>query len=254
VLKNRQPLLIEDLEKDFRFSAAKRLKEHFFESSILAPLLLESAGSGVLRIDSFKKNTFTMDDLRLLQVLAGLASTALVNSFLYSRTEELAIRDSLTGLYVHRYFKERLAEECGRVKERAGRRFALLLFDLDYFKKFNDYFGHTAGDLALQKIAEVIAREVGARGLTARYGGEEFAVILHGMGRKEAGQFAERLRGKIEDIAVKIRDRVHRFTVSGGCAEFPEEAGTEEELIRVADTRLYRAKQGGRNQICCAPS
>jgi len=140
----------------------------------------------VIRINSSKKNVFTIEDMRLLQVLSGLASTALLNSYLYSQTEELAIRDSLTGLYVQRYFKERLDEECRRAVGKGRHTFSLILIDLDYFKKFNDAQGHSSGDIALYEIAKIIRDEFEGRGLVARYGGEEFAVIVYEADHKTA--------------------------------------------------------------------
>jgi diguanylate cyclase (GGDEF)-like protein len=250
VLKNRQALLLSDIEKDFRFSVSKRSLTYPFESAILAPLFLESSGGGILRINSSKKNVFTVDDLRLLQILSDLASTALINSFLYSKTEELAIRDSLTGLYVHRYFKERLGEECRRIHAHPGHSFSLILLDLDQFKKFNDRQGHPSGDIVLQKIGKLIQEEVGTLGLVARYGGEEFAVILP-EARKNVGlKLAESIRKSVEKLPIKIREKVHYLTISGGVAEFPGDAAEEEGLIRLADQYLYQAKSEGRNRIC----
>jgi len=250
VLKNRQALLISDIEKDFRFNIAKRSLAHPFESAILAPLFLDSSGGGVLRINSSKKNTFSVDDLRLLQILSNLVSTALMNSFLYSKTEELAIRDSLTGLYVQRYFKERLAEECERAVARRGHGFTLILFDLDRFKTFNDRFGHPSGDIVLQTIGRFLEDKVGSQGLVARYGGEEFAVIFPESDRRSGIRLAESIRKGVEELAITIRGKTHQMTLSGGVAEFPQEASTPEELIRAADGYLYRAKSEGRNQVC----
>jgi diguanylate cyclase (GGDEF)-like protein len=242
--------MITDLEKDFRFSVNQRSLEHPFESAIIAPLVFEGSESGVLRINSSKKDAFTVDDLRLLQILAELVSTALTNSLLYARTEELAIHDSLTGLYVHRYFKERLVEECMRTLSAAGRSFTLILLDLDRFKKFNDTHGHASGDIVLQKIGQLIRSLVGTQGLVARYGGEEFAVILPASNKADALRLAETIRERTEHLAITIRERDHYLTLSGGVAEFPQEARTEEELIHAADRALYQAKGKGRNRIC----
>jgi len=250
VLKNRQPLLISDMEKDFRFSIELKDLREPYQSTIIAPLLLESSGGGVIRINSSKKNAFTVEDMRLLQILSGLASTALLNSYLYSKTEELAIRDSLTGLYVHRYFKERLDEECRRMGSKQGQLFSLILMDLDYFKKFNDTFGHTSGDIALHKIARLMQEEFEGTGLVARYGGEEFGVILYECDYSEAMKRAERLRKRIADYPIQIRDQEHRFSISCGVAVFSQTTQTVDGLIQAADKALYAAKKKGRNQVC----
>jgi len=250
VVKNRQPLLIQDIEQDFRFNIGKKSLARGFESVLAAPLFLEANGVGVVRINSSKKSTFGQEDLRLLQVFADIASTALINSILYTQTEELAIRDSLTGLFVYHYFKQRLKEECERSLSDVGRPFSLIFLDIDHFKNFNDSYGHPSGDLALKKLSALIQEELGSEGLVARYGGEEFGLILPECDGKTGAKRAERLRTNIEKFSITIRDQDHRFTLSGGVAEFPRDARKEEDLIQVADQRLYRAKKRGRNQIC----
>ncbi len=250
VLTNRQSLLITDLEKDIRFGVERKSLRESFESAVIIPLSLESSGGGVLRINSSKKEAFTVDDMRILQVLCNLASTALLNSFLFLKTEELAIRDSLTGLYVQRHFKERLEEECKRVRVNPEHTFTMLLMDLDYFKKFNDSYGHMAGDIALFEVAKHLNQEIGSGGLLARYGGEEFAVILFQKSKKEGFEIAENLRKSMEALTVTIRDKNHRFTISCGVAEFAPEKFDEEKLIQAADKALYEAKKEGRNKVC----
>jgi diguanylate cyclase (GGDEF)-like protein len=248
--KNRQPLLINDLEKDFRFNVKRETLREPFESAMIVPLSLESEGGGVLRVNSSKKNNFSVDDMRILQILSDIASTALLNCYLFSKTEELAIKDSLTGLFVHRYFRERLEEECRRVWAGKSRRFALLFLDLDHFKEFNDKYGHSSGDIALFEVGRLIRKEIDAKGLVARYGGEEFAVILFETGAEDAFSTAERLRRGIGSTSIEIRGVKHKLTISCGLAEFSGKESNEEALIQKADEALYRAKNQGRDRVC----
>lgn len=253
VLKQRQPLLVADVGKDFRFNL-DMVPEEFkreYESLIAAPLISEKKVIGVLRVESKEADDYAGDDLRLLAVLADLAAMAIGNAKLYHRIEELAIRDDLTGLYCHRYFKDRLNEDFIKAT-RISKALSILMLDIDNFKDYNDRYGHTAGDIVLKEIAEILESSVEPGDLVARYGGEEFVLILLGKGKAEAQKFAETLRRKIESKVFLLRKLKTHVTVSMGCATFPKDSISEDELVRLADAALYEAKKLGRNKVCLA--
>jgi diguanylate cyclase (GGDEF)-like protein/PAS domain S-box-containing protein len=161
------------------------------------------------------------------------------------RLRDLATTDGLTGLRNHRHFRERLSEEISRT-ERYGPPLAVLMLDVDFFKQYNDTFGHPAGDEILRGLAALLREGVRQTDLVARYGGEEFAVVLPQTTREAAMALAERLRASVEAHAWSHRP----ITISIGGAAFGPEHPTAEALIQEADRALYDAKHAGRNRVC----
>ncbi len=165
------------------------------------------------------------------------------------RLQEMANRDGLTGLYNHRYFHEQLSQDFLRAK-RYHENLSCILFDIDFFKKFNDTYGHQTGDVVLRALATVIQRATRESDLAARYGGEEFAIILYYTEGEAAYQAAERLRTMVESHEVQDNGNVLRVTISLGVATFPhEKIHDSKELIEHADQALYKAKDNGRNRV-----
>lgn len=248
VIKNRRRLIVTDSHQDFRFDVKETTRQESIRSLIIAPLFHEARVMGTLRIHSAKPETFSNDDLRLLDTIAVLASSAISNAMLYEQTEELAIKDSLTGLYVRRYFFDRLKEEHRRVLMNK-RPLSLLMCDLDHFKECNDRFGHGAGDLMLVQFAQIL-RQTFENAIVARYGGEEFSVLLPETEKGEAVRLAQGLRENVEKKPFFIRRERVSMTVSIGVAGLPEDTLGLESLVQKADQALYRAKREGRNRVC----
>jgi len=166
-----------------------------------------------------------------------------------SRTHHRAITDPLTGLYNYGFFRERLAMELERA-QLTGDPVALVIFDIDHFKNYNDTHGHQEGNRVLVKVAEML-KSTGRRGdVVARYGGEEFVGLLYGATAKDAWRFAEAFRGSVAAAGFPGEDKqpMGRITVSGGIAVFPMDAQDDLAFIKSADARLYEAKQAGRNR------
>ena len=174
-----------------------------------------------------------------------LRNPKIIEIAIYESTERSAVTDGLTGLYNHAYFLQALRQELLRSK-RHGLKAALLLLDLDDFKRMNDERGHVEGDRVLMKAAAILRDSVREIDVAARYGGEEFAVLLPDTSRLGAFVVAERVRRRIEERFARARTPV---TVSGGIAVFPDDAGAPADLIVRADAGLYAAKAAGKNRI-----
>jgi len=162
----------------------------------------------------------------------------------------LAMLDNLTGLYNHRYFHEGLDAELAAARSSGGA-LALILLDIDYFKNYNEVFGHFQGDEVLRTVGEILARGWVDKQIAARYGGEEFAIICPGLSAREAYELAERIRNTIANHPFPGREEQPRgkVTVSIGIAHFPTNAVTRDELVKYADEALYRAKNKHRNRV-----
>jgi len=169
------------------------------------------------------------------------------------RLARLAVTDGLTGLYNHRYLQEQLKVATER-SLRSGVPMALLMIDVDHFKKYNDRNGHPAGDEALRAVARLVAEDRRTVDVVARYGGEEFAVILHDAHREQASDVAEKIRQRVSAANIQHAEKqpLGRMTVSIGVAVCPEDATTHEGLLEAADVALYRAKKSGRDTVIIA--
>jgi diguanylate cyclase (GGDEF)-like protein len=174
--------------------------------------------------------------------LAAMLQAAAIR---YSRAEVEAITDGLTGLYNHRYLHERLEEELERAR-RHGTRVSLLFFDCDQFKRYNDLYGHKAGDAALGRIARIAEAHSRRVDLAARYGGEEFVLVLVDTDHPGALTVAERIREEVE-ISSTLAGRP--LSVSVGVVTCPDDAAAKDELLDKADWAMYAAKRAGRNRV-----
>lgn len=253
VLRHGNPLLVEDIRNDFRFDPEKlnSLYSRPVSSLVSAPFLIENKQLGILRLDNEKVYFYTQDDLRFLAAISDLGAIAIENSELFKRAQDLAIHDSLTGLYTKSYFLERFKEECKR-SSRQGGYLSLLMLDIDFFKKYNDQFGHAAGDIVLMKLSKLITNSLHKfNPVISRFGGEEFCVAMLALNKKEAFKAADSLRIIIESEKIILRRTETSITVSIGLANLPEDTPDDEELIRKADKAMYTAKQSGRNRVCC---
>jgi len=253
VLRHTSPLIVEDIKKDFRFDTDNIKEEGLRTVSaiISSPLVTHHSLLGLLRLENKTPGFFTQDDLRFLSLVSDLGAVVLENSLLFQKTQDLAIHDDLTKTYTRQHFNARLADEAKRCL-RLDQVLSVMMIDIDFFKQYNDKFGHTAGDLVLKKIAflmqEVLAQE---NCLIGRFGGEEFLVMLSGWDKKKSFQIAEKLRERIEKEHIILRRQATNVTVSIGIASLPIDAKSEDELVQKADKAMYDAKQKGRNQVCC---
>jgi diguanylate cyclase (GGDEF)-like protein len=219
--------------------------------AVLAPLPLGNAGSGLVALGPPVKDApFIAADLSLLQALVDATAIALRNTELINYLRTQAVRDALTGCQNRRGFDEILAIEFARSR-RYGRTLSLVLIDIDHFKQINDEFGHDAGDQVLRRLGRLLLGSFRTTDTACRQGGEEFALIFPETPKVESARLAERLRSTIEAMPVEA-GLPTSFTASFGVAAYPDDARTIEELVRVADRALYRAKAEGRNRVAVA--
>lgn len=220
-------------------------------------LIVSAASSAiVLAIDLIKApvkpNTFFQIDLIL--VGSFLIVTWLVGYYrsveaqYSSKMSNLANRDDLTGLYSHGYFQSALSNMINQA-ESNGKPISLLFIDIDYFKYFNDLYGHQIGDEVLKEIGARISSHLKPSHIAARYGGEEFTVIMYDTAEADAVRFAETIRKDIEKAFDKKYNEVKKITVSIGIGCYPTKAKNKDELIKCADDALYRAKSFHRNRV-----
>ncbi len=232
-----KPLWIEDVAADDDLPDI--IRSYFpTGSAILTPILVGNRVVGVLSARSKQVRRFTEYDVRMLGRLAGQASVALDNAELHASIQALSLTDSLTGLPNRRHLQLHLEREIGAAQR--GRKLALVLFDLDSFKHYNDTLGHVVGDQILKAFGEVLMQENRAMNLVARYGGDEFVAVLSEGDEAGAHGYLARLHAGIKANRLLAS---HGVTASSGIAEFKagETVGVE-ELIQAADRRMYESK------------
>lgn len=254
VLRHASPLLVEDSRKDFRFDLTRLhlTDERPIGSVVSVPLISGHSFLGIIRLDHPQPHFYTQDDLRFLLTIGDIGAVAIENGQFFEQTQDLAMHDELTGFFTRNYFQQRLGEECRRsLRHRTP--LSILMLDIDTFKKYNDRFGHTAGDMVLRALAQTIAESLKDHGpVLSRFGGEEFCVLLPGIVKAKAVELAGSLRLAIEHLRITLRRQETLVTVSIGVASFPEDTVQEEELLLKVDQALYQAKQKGRNRVCQA--
>ena len=213
---------------------------------IAVPMVTNESVLGLIYVRSSKLSPTLSDaTARFFEVMASTAANALRNAQLFEEVEHRARTDFLTGLPNHRFFQATLTVELGRA-QRHNHPLSLLIIDLDFLKEVNDRFGHPSGDLVIRGVAETIRSTCREIDFAARYGGEEFTVILPETPLPGAIQVADRIR---ERIAAEHFPRIGSITASVGISNYPVNALTKEDLIRVADQALYVAKNGGRDRV-----
>lgn len=195
---------------------------------------------------------FPAETERRLRALSDSVGPALANLKLRDALRMLALRDGLTGLYNRRYLEEALQRELSRAT-RSAKPFSLIMIDIDHFKRFNDKFGHDAGDFVLSTFARAIAGGIRSSDVACRYGGEELAIILPEAGAEGAAGRAEALRAAIRATVLSHRGQsLPGATASFGVASYPAHAANIEDLMKAADKALYLAKESGRDRVCVA--
>ena len=223
-------------------------------ASMCVPLIAQGETLGVLHIlvDPSVKELAEhqlIEKARLAKSLAEHVGLAIANLKLREAMRNMSVRDSLTGLYNRRYMDETLIHELHRAK-RNGEQVAVLMLDIDHFKRFNDSFGHEAGDAVLQELGRYLRSSTRGGDIACRYGGEEFALILPSSTQQEGARRAEEIRQGVKLLTLVDKKRsLGEINVSLGVAVFPDHGTEPAALLKAADSALYQAKRGGRDRV-----
>lgn len=221
-------------------------------SELCVPLIADKRVIGVINLESKVPEAFNEADERLLDTFAGHLATAIEKLRLFDEIQQMAITDPLTGLFNRRQFFRLGYIELER-SHRYKRDMALIMLDIDHFKKFNDTYGHQIGDVVLQAVARQCRESMRAIDVTGRYGGEEFSILMPETSQSGAMRLAERLRQQVQELGVPTHSGILHVTISIGVACLRVGSGeTLESLIARADKALYVSKQSGRNRVSMA--
>jgi diguanylate cyclase (GGDEF)-like protein len=217
--------------------------------SLLVPLKAKGSVNGLLIVgDRIGDDAFDVYEREYALNLAGLAAVAINNAFLF----EMTTTDMMTRLKLKHYFYSVLLERMSEAAN-SSRPLSVVMIDIDFFKRFNDTYGHSCGDAVLKQVAQVMQSSVRGNDLAARYGGEEFCLLLTDADSERGRQAAERLRASIATTPTFYEGKSLTVTVSLGVAQYDTTRDLSgKSLIDRADHALYAAKQTGRNRVCVA--
>ncbi|MBI5417822.1 diguanylate cyclase [Candidatus Poribacteria bacterium] len=253
IASHKKPVLVNDITSTEPFNKICNTEHYETNSFMSFPLTIRYRVVGVLHVSNkINGSAFDNEDFELLETFISQATVAIENALLYGEMEQMAITDGLTHIYNHRYFQEELGREIKRAT-RYKLNLSLLMIDIDYFKQYNDKYGHPKGDQVLKKVAAIIKKCVRNVDIVARYGGEEFIIIVPETDMEDAYDVAERMRNKVSsEIFPGIeKNEDVKVTISIGVASYAGQGEkTKDKLIEEADIALYKAKKEGRNKVC----
>jgi diguanylate cyclase (GGDEF)-like protein len=219
-------------------------------SRMCIPLVSFGQTLGALVLDNAESQAFRAGDVQSLESVADICATAIQNAHYVERVRQLAYIDGLTGIFNRRFFELRISEEIERSR-RFDSGMAVIMLDIDHFKRLNDEFGHLLGDEVLRQVSSIFNQQLRKIDIVCRYGGEEFAILLPQTNLEHSMSVAEKLRRLVETWQFPGVPRP--VTISAGAATYPEHGATRDELVKAADAGLYAAKQAGRNRVFLAP-
>jgi diguanylate cyclase (GGDEF)-like protein len=242
----QRPMLVVDLQKEPREAGLPKPKAA--HGCMVVPIVSESQTIGCVAFTDSRPNAFTFEQQRLVDRLVRLASVGIQNALLHSKTLELAETDSMTGLLTNRAYQERLEAEF-RKAQTARQSLALLIIDVDFFKRVNDTYGHPQGDELLRQLGELLRKHARRADICCRYGGDEFTIVMPETIKAEAAMVAGRIRQAVADKLFALDQAMVSITVSIGVAGYPQDVTQKAALVKAADIALYAAKQDGRNNV-----
>ena len=224
-------------------------KERFtFTPHVAAAIPLMNGGVTVAMLTVWSADRIPEVAITALETIAPFAARQVEHAGELGMMRHLAERDGLTGLHNRRGFDQQLEAEIARF-ERYRRPFALIMMDLDHFKKVNDQYGHEAGDEVLRRVGQIIEASLRDVDVAGRFGGEEFALLLPETDKSDAVAIAERIRQRVEAADIVAEGHHIRVTSSAGVAAIPEKNVDVKNVLRIADQLLYDAKHQGRNRV-----
>ena len=231
----------------FRFKSSE-LNDYKYKSMMGVPIIIEGESRGAIILEKVDTIPFLKQELADLILIGQVLGSALHWKFEYEKIHKNATHDGLSGLLNHQTFKEKFNDEIQRAA-RFQQKMAVMMFDLDKFKKVNDTLGHQYGDYVIQTVAKIMVDNVRAVDVVARYGGEEFAVILINTTAVMSNIVAQRIVDSIAEYQFSLNGVETRLTISGGMSEYPTHADNMRQLIEIADQELYATKDRGGNGI-----
>lgn len=221
--------------------------------SLCVPMMAQGDALGIMYFSSLELGQLTETKQKLAVTVAEHIALSLANIKLRETLKNQSIRDPLTGLFNRRYMEESLERELYRC-DRQEQPLSIIMIDVDYFKRFNDMFGHDAGDTVLRELGEFLQKNIRVSDIGCRYGGEELTVILPEASVDVTYKRAERLREGIKNLNLQHRHQpLDTITISIGVASFPNHGLTGEAVLQAADAALYLAKKEGRDTVRVAP-
>jgi diguanylate cyclase (GGDEF)-like protein len=220
--------------------------------SLCIPMMAHGESLGTLYLYSSRIRDLTRTQQNLAAAVAEHIALGLANLRLRETLENQSIKDSLTGLHNRRFLEEYLAKEFHQA-ERRKQKIGIIMIDFDHFKKFNDTFGHDAGDMVLKKISDYLRSSIRKSDVACRYGGEELVIVMPESSVEETQMRAERLREGVKNLSFSnTQYDIDGVTISLGVSGFPDHGSTSEELLMAADKALYEAKAQGRDRVVVA--
>lgn len=245
VQRTGQPEIVPDVRQDSRYiGVSERVA-----SELAAPLISEGRVIGVFNLESTRRAAFSQRDLRILTAVAGYATVAIQNARLFEQTKRLAITDGLTELFNHRYLHEAMERSLERCK-RDGQPLAVIMLEIDSFKRYNDTYGHLRGDEVLRTVADLLRKGSRPSDIIARYGGDEFMIVLPNTAKEAASEIAERLRRAVEAYPFLLGGNiVTSVTLSVGVAARPDDGDSIDAIVDAVDRAQYTAKRSGGNKV-----
>lgn len=256
----RNPIYIRDRNSDYRFLHEAQGREFgkrrtmprtdlsALRSILSIPLVIKNEILGIIISIDEKPDAFSEEILTNGTILANQVAIGFHKAELYEKIQEMSRVDGLTKLYLPRVFYEKLNDEFLRSK-RYNTPFSLLMIDLDFFKKYNDTYGHPAGDEILRHFASLIRDNVYDTDVVSRYGGEEFAIIMPMTKSRDSGEKAERIRALIENYPFYAGKDKIKITASIGVSSYPQDTKSLKNLVKYADEALYWVKRHNRNKV-----
>lgn len=239
-------------EKDELIEAFMENLNHFGKAELVSKEFAQSQNVQCFRLESGHENLFIKTSSQRLIVNIPHFSKLLKLCFerieLYDKLQELSTHDSLTEIYNRRHIMNKYIDEFSR-SQKFNLDLAILMIDVDYFKKINDTYGHLCGDMVLYNVAVALKENIREIDFVARYGGEEFLAVLPETDKGSAIMVAERIRAKISAQHMQIFDERISVAVSIGVGSFPQNTLHADVLLETADKALYKAKENGRNRV-----
>lgn len=218
------------------------------ESALFVPIVKGGKVLGLIIAEHAVEHGMDDESKKFIEAIANQIGVAIENAKLYEEMETIAATDGLTKVYNRMFFQENYIKIFDEAKAN-GQTLCAMMMDIDFFKKFNDNYGHDFGDEVLRSTAQLVKKNLDPNGMIARYGGEEFIILFKNTTLEQGYKLSEELRQKIENNIVEHNGRATKVTVSMGVSEFPHVVSSSKDLLKSADEALYQAKADGRNCV-----